>query len=76
MLSPAGFHDSNHIIIMKGPLSAGHLAVALLSLSPVVSALAWPAWLPDVDTLVVRQEDSGNNNNGTATPKTLHLRVY
>ncbi|KAK4106760.1 hypothetical protein N658DRAFT_29544 [Parathielavia hyrcaniae] len=43
---------------MKAHLSAGHLAVALLSLSPVASALSWPRWLPELDTLVVRQEDA------------------
>ncbi|KAL2189063.1 hypothetical protein L209DRAFT_771294 [Thermothelomyces heterothallicus CBS 203.75] len=43
---------------MKAALSAGHLAVALLSLTPAVSALGWPRWLPELDTLVVRQDDS------------------
>ncbi|KAL2018918.1 hypothetical protein VTK56DRAFT_10285 [Thermocarpiscus australiensis] len=43
---------------MKAPLSAGHLAITLLALSPAVSALAWPRWLPELDTLVVRQDES------------------
>ncbi|KAK4153676.1 hypothetical protein C8A00DRAFT_15104 [Chaetomidium leptoderma] len=42
---------------MKAPLSAAQLAVALLSLTPAVSALAWPRWLPELDALVVRQDD-------------------
>ncbi|KAK4123932.1 hypothetical protein N657DRAFT_634103 [Parathielavia appendiculata] len=45
---------------MKAQLFAGHLAVALLSLSPVVSALSWPRWLPELDTLVVRQDESSS----------------
>ncbi|KAL2129495.1 hypothetical protein VTI74DRAFT_7682 [Chaetomium olivicolor] len=53
---------------MKSPLSAGHLAVALLSLSPVVSALSWPRWLPDVDTLVVRRDDSSSQGEDSPSP--------
>ncbi|KAK3990171.1 hypothetical protein QBC44DRAFT_72480 [Cladorrhinum sp. PSN332] len=44
--------------------------VALLSLTPAVSALAWPRWLPELDTLVVRQEneDSSDSPRPTAAP--------
>lgn len=41
------------------------LAVALLSLAPAVSALSWPRWLPELDTLVVRQD----NRNTAESPK-------
>ncbi|KAK3301594.1 uncharacterized protein B0T15DRAFT_317007 [Chaetomium strumarium] len=50
---------------MKAPLSAGQLAIALLSLSHATSALSWPRWLPELDALVVRQDDS---DAPTATP--------
>jgi len=56
---------------MKVALSAGRLAVALLSLSPAVSAIAWPRWLPELDTLVVRQDDSSSQKDSpspTPTP--------
>ncbi|KAL2146048.1 hypothetical protein VTI28DRAFT_5387 [Corynascus sepedonium] len=54
---------------MKASLSAGHLAVALLSLAPAVSALAWPTWLPEIDALVVRQDDSQTDSpSPTPTP--------
>ncbi|KAK4250561.1 hypothetical protein C7999DRAFT_38403 [Corynascus novoguineensis] len=54
---------------MKASLSAGHLAVALLSLTPAVSALSWPRWLPEPDALVVRQDDSQNDSpSPTPTP--------
>jgi len=46
--------------------------VTLLSLTPAVSALAWPRWLPELDTLVVRQEneDSSSSPKPTAAPTT------
>ncbi|KAK4146400.1 uncharacterized protein C8A04DRAFT_9923 [Dichotomopilus funicola] len=53
---------------MKAPLSAGQLAVALLSLTPAVSALAWPRWLPELDSLVVRQDDGSSTDTPSATP--------
>ncbi|KAK4200554.1 hypothetical protein QBC40DRAFT_70112 [Triangularia verruculosa] len=40
-------------------------AVALLGLSTSVSALAWPGFLPELDSLVVRQ----NNDETTNSPK-------
>ncbi|KAK4176227.1 hypothetical protein QBC36DRAFT_12271 [Triangularia setosa] len=40
-------------------------AVALLGLSSSVSALAWPGFLPELDSLVVRQ----NNDESTNSPK-------
>ncbi len=49
---------------MKVPVSAGHLAVALLSLSPAVSAMAWPRWLPELDSLIVRADASSSTNKG------------
>ncbi len=49
---------------MKVPVSAGHLAVALLSLSPAVSAIAWPRWLPELDSLIVRADESSSSNKG------------
>ncbi|KAH6841122.1 hypothetical protein B0I37DRAFT_386164 [Chaetomium sp. MPI-CAGE-AT-0009] len=54
---------------MKSPLSVGQLAVAVLSLTPAVSALAWPRWLPELDSLVVRQDDgSSQDDSATAAP--------
>ncbi|KAH8895086.1 hypothetical protein GQ53DRAFT_77040 [Thozetella sp. PMI_491] len=48
---------------MKAPRSA---AVALLSLSTIASAWpAWPRWLPELDSLVVRDDSSGSS---TSTP--------
>jgi len=55
---------------MKAPLSAGHLAMALLSLSPAVSAIAWPRWLPELDTLVVRQDDSSSQTDPPSATQT------
>ncbi|KAL2271895.1 hypothetical protein VTJ83DRAFT_1266 [Remersonia thermophila] len=48
--------------------SAGHLAVALLSLTPAVTALQWPRWLPEIDTLVVRQEETPKEDGPSPTP--------
>jgi hypothetical protein len=38
-------------------MKATYFTTALLSLTPVASALAWPQWLPDLDTLIVRRAD-------------------
>ncbi|KAK4193590.1 hypothetical protein QBC35DRAFT_479658 [Podospora australis] len=43
------------------------LAVALLSLTPAVSALSWPRWLPELDTLVVRQDDGDSESSPQPT---------
>ena len=45
---------------MKASLSAGQLAVALLSLSSTASAAwnSWPRWLPELDSLIVNRDDS------------------
>ncbi|KAB5570772.1 hypothetical protein GE09DRAFT_1104668 [Coniochaeta sp. 2T2.1] len=51
---------------MRSTLSVGQLATLALSLSPAASALSWPRWLPDLDSLIVRA-DSTNSSN-TATP--------
>jgi len=56
---------------MRTTLSVRQLAVAFLSLSPAVSALAWPGFLPDVDALVVRQESDAESQTSptpTASP--------
>ncbi|KAM7223636.1 hypothetical protein V8F06_001110 [Rhypophila decipiens] len=51
---------------MRASLSVGQLAVALLSLTPVVSASrAWPKWFPEMDELVARQEASVSRTGGT-----------
>ncbi|KAK4221245.1 hypothetical protein QBC38DRAFT_138372 [Podospora fimiseda] len=42
--------------------------VALLSLTPAVSALAWPRWLPELDTLVVRQDNEESPASAKPTP--------
>ncbi|KAK5653109.1 hypothetical protein OQA88_9208 [Cercophora sp. LCS_1] len=42
---------------MRVAQSVGQLAVALLSLSSAVSALEWPGFLPQLDTLVARQDN-------------------
>ncbi|KAH6627631.1 hypothetical protein F5144DRAFT_279928 [Chaetomium tenue] len=55
---------------MKSPLSVGQLAVALLSLTPAVSALAWPRWLPELDSLVVRQDDGSSQSEAPAASQT------
>lgn len=41
-------------------MKAAHFTATLLSLAPVVSAYAWPEWLPELDALVMRQ-DSGSS---------------
>ncbi|KAI1476443.1 hypothetical protein F4774DRAFT_428044 [Daldinia eschscholtzii] len=41
---------------MKGAHSLGQFLTVALALTPLASA--WPGWLPDVDTLVVRADDS------------------
>ncbi|KAK0711567.1 hypothetical protein B0H67DRAFT_555527 [Lasiosphaeris hirsuta] len=45
---------------MRVTLSISQLAVALLSLTPVASAMSWPEWLPEPDALVVRQATSAS----------------
>lgn len=50
-------------------MKAAHFSTALLSLAPIVSAYAWPEWLPELDALVVRQdsESSASSPAPTAT---------
>ncbi|KAI1384619.1 uncharacterized protein F4822DRAFT_368038 [Hypoxylon trugodes] len=50
---------------MKGARSIGQILTVALALNPLVSA--WPGWLPDVDSLVVRQDDS-SSSSADATP--------
>ncbi|KAI0023246.1 hypothetical protein F4780DRAFT_777026 [Xylariomycetidae sp. FL0641] len=50
---------------MKGPQT---LLTIALALSPL--AAAWPEWLPDVDSLVVRQDDGSSNSDGTTAQAT------
>ncbi|OIW33705.1 hypothetical protein CONLIGDRAFT_188889 [Coniochaeta ligniaria NRRL 30616] len=53
---------------MKTTLSVGQLATIALSLSPLAAAWpSWPRWLPDIDSLVVRQDDSSSSNSTSAT---------
>ncbi|ORY63538.1 uncharacterized protein BCR38DRAFT_458638 [Pseudomassariella vexata] len=51
---------------MKGPQSLVHLLTAAVALSSTVAA--WPGWLPDMDTLIVRQDDATNSNAQLTTP--------
>ncbi|KAI1212284.1 uncharacterized protein F4807DRAFT_365418 [Annulohypoxylon truncatum] len=50
---------------MKGTRSLGQLLTISLALAPIASA--WPGWLPDLDTLVVRQDDSSSTQQVDAT---------
>lgn len=40
------------------------LAVCLTSLTPLASASAWPAWLPEIDALVVRADGDSTTSAG------------
>ncbi|KAI0180926.1 hypothetical protein GGR52DRAFT_522250 [Hypoxylon sp. FL1284] len=53
---------------MKGPRSLGQILTAALALAPLASA--WPGWLPDVDSLVVRQDDPATTSQDTPAPTT------
>ncbi|KAI0841769.1 hypothetical protein F5Y06DRAFT_260395 [Hypoxylon sp. FL0890] len=50
---------------MKGTRSLGHILTVALALAPLASA--WPGWLPDVDTLVARQDDGSSTAEATPT---------
>ncbi|KAI1102826.1 hypothetical protein F4804DRAFT_250794 [Jackrogersella minutella] len=50
---------------MKGTRSLGHILTTALALAPFASG--WPGWLPDVDSLVVRQDDSSSTAVATVT---------
>ncbi|KAI1464982.1 uncharacterized protein F4812DRAFT_441196 [Daldinia caldariorum] len=50
---------------MKGAQSLSQFLTLALALTPLTSA--WPGWLPDVDTLVVRQDDSSPDASATPT---------
>ncbi|KAK7737013.1 hypothetical protein SLS53_006769 [Cytospora paraplurivora] len=50
-------------------MKAAHFTTALLSLTPVASAIAWPQWLPDLDTLVVRRADASSSSSSSAKAK-------
>ncbi|KAL7626900.1 hypothetical protein AAE478_003674 [Parahypoxylon ruwenzoriense] len=49
---------------MKGTRSLGQFLTVALALAPLASA--WPEWLPDIDALVVRQND-GTTSEATPT---------
>ncbi|KAI0014006.1 hypothetical protein F4779DRAFT_201642 [Xylariaceae sp. FL0662B] len=51
---------------MKGSRSLGQFLTVALALAPL--AAAWPDWLPDIDTLIVRQDDATTSAETTATP--------
>ncbi|KAI2626612.1 hypothetical protein GGR54DRAFT_591663 [Hypoxylon sp. NC1633] len=52
---------------MRATRSLGQIVTAALALAPLASA--WPGWLPDINTLVVRQDDSTSSaNSASATP--------
>ncbi|AEO69605.1 a1712a35-3b15-4d51-9b6c-1a5176de3cc6 [Thermothielavioides terrestris] len=53
---------------MKSSLSAAQLAVTLLSVTRAVSAVSWPTWLPELDSLVVRRDDSSSQDSPSPTP--------
>ncbi|KAI0851777.1 hypothetical protein F5Y00DRAFT_229236 [Daldinia vernicosa] len=50
---------------MKGVQSLGQFLTVALALTPLTSA--WPGWLPDVDSLVVRADDSSSPAEATPT---------
>ncbi|KAK3692456.1 hypothetical protein B0T22DRAFT_14063 [Podospora appendiculata] len=52
---------------MKATLSFGQLAIAVLSISPVVSSVSWPGWLPELDALVVRQDSQSPTSAASPT---------
>ncbi|KAI8957114.1 hypothetical protein F5Y11DRAFT_352886 [Daldinia sp. FL1419] len=51
---------------MKGPKNLGQFLTVALALAPLASA--WPGWLPDPDTLVVRADDPSPESTPTPTP--------
>ncbi|ROW15043.1 hypothetical protein VPNG_03375 [Cytospora leucostoma] len=51
-------------------MKAAHFTTALLSLTPVASAIAWPQWLPDLDTLVVRRADASSSSSSAKAKAT------
>ncbi|KAI1648467.1 hypothetical protein F4815DRAFT_460962 [Daldinia loculata] len=50
---------------MKGAQSLGQFLTIALALTPLTSA--WPEWLPDVDSLVVRADDGTSSAEPTPT---------
>ncbi|KAI1772411.1 hypothetical protein F4818DRAFT_425828 [Hypoxylon cercidicola] len=57
---------------MKGSRSLGQILAATLALAPLASS--WPGWLPDVDALVVRQDD-GTTSQTSPTPTSTASRT-
>ncbi|KAH6604070.1 hypothetical protein Trco_007516 [Trichoderma cornu-damae] len=56
---------------MRPTASVLRLALCLSSAAPLVSA--WPGWLPELDSLVVRADKEGNTAEGnTALPTSSH----
>ena len=41
-------------------MKPSQLLTVTLALAPLASA--WPGWLPEADSLVVRQDDNGGDN--------------
>ncbi|KAI2639575.1 hypothetical protein GGS26DRAFT_273842 [Hypomontagnella submonticulosa] len=51
---------------MKGSRNLGQFLTIALALTPLASA--WPGWLPEVDSLVVRQQDDSPGTETTPAP--------
>ncbi|KAI3398463.1 hypothetical protein diail_9144 [Diaporthe ilicicola] len=54
-------------------MKAAHYTTVLLSLAPIASAYAWPEWLPELDSLVVRRQNTDSTPSSaqpTATAST------
>ncbi|CAN8097276.1 unnamed protein product [Discula destructiva] len=47
-------------------MRASHVTTILLSLAPLASAFPWPEWLPEIDAVVVRRQDSASTAAETA----------
>ncbi|KAK7747131.1 hypothetical protein SLS62_009186 [Diatrype stigma] len=53
---------------MKGPRSLSQILTIAVALAPLTTA--WSNWLPDLDALVVRQDDATTTAEPAATPTT------
>ncbi|KAJ0118289.1 hypothetical protein J7T55_009072 [Diaporthe amygdali] len=51
-------------------MKAAHFTTVLLSLAPIASAYAWPEWLPELDALVVRRQDSDSTTSSAKATAT------
>lgn len=43
-------------------MKASRVATVLLSITPLASAFPWPAWFPDLDSVVVRRQDDTSSS--------------